>query len=111
MRPASVLVSKLERHVADLLNLVRLGRRSVVVQEAGAAREALDPEELFRIQRAVRLSELGVSLVGHLAALDVEHASPFYAGCSGRRPVCQPCLGRLSDPARMLPANALEHLQ
>ena len=40
-------------------------------------REALDTEELLRVEGAVGLAELGVALVGNLAAPDVEHALPF----------------------------------
>ena len=63
----------LEPHVADLLHLVGLGRRRVVVEEAGPPAEALDAEQLLREQAAVGLSELGVALVRNLAALEVEH--------------------------------------
>ena len=77
MWAAAVLIRELELHVAHLLDLVGLGRRRVVVEEARPARESLDAEQLLRVERAVRLAELGVALMGDLAAPDVEHALPF----------------------------------
>jgi len=68
---------RFERHVADLLDPVRLGGRRAVVQERRAAAEALDAEQLLGVQRAIGLAELGVALGWHLAAPDVEHGRPF----------------------------------
>jgi len=52
----------------------------VVIEEAGPTGEPLDAEELLRVKTAVRLAELGVALVRHLAALDVEHVVPVAVG-------------------------------
>ena len=73
MRARRLVGALLDPDVAHLLDLVRLGRRRVVVEEAGAAAEALDPEELLGVEPAIVLAELGVALVRHLAAADVEH--------------------------------------
>src|SRR5437867_2093797 len=78
MRPSLVIGPWLERDVAHLLDLVRLGRRRMVVEEARLAGEALHPEELLGIEAAIGLAELGVALVRNLAALEIEHpASPW----------------------------------
>ena len=79
MRAGRLVGALLDANVAHLLDLVRLGRRRVVVEEAGAPAEALDAEQLLRVQAAVVLAELGVALVRHLAALDVEHRAHYRA--------------------------------
>ena len=73
MRPRGLVVALLEPDVADLLDLVRLRRRRVVVEQAGAPAEALDAEQLLRVEAAVGLAELGVALVRDLTPLEIEH--------------------------------------
>ena len=73
MRPASLVGRLLERDVAHLLDGVRLGRRRVVIEEARPPAEALDAEQLLGVEAAIGLAELGVALVRHVAALEVEH--------------------------------------
>ena len=73
MRAAGLVGRLLERDVAHLLDGVRLGRRRVVIEEAGPSAESLDAEQLLGEQAAIGLAELGVTLVRHLAALEVEH--------------------------------------
>ena len=73
MRARSLVGRLLERDVAHLLDGVRLGRRRVVIEEARPPAEALDAEQLLRVEAAIGLAELGVALVRHLAALEVEH--------------------------------------
>jgi hypothetical protein len=46
-----------------------------VVEQGRSTGEALNAEQLLRIQRAVIAPELSVSLVRHAAALDVEHGT------------------------------------
>jgi hypothetical protein len=65
----------LQRDIPNLLDPVGLGGGRVVVEEARLAGEALDPEQLFGVQAAVGLAELGMALVRHLAALQVVHAA------------------------------------
>ncbi len=79
MRAARLVGALLDDDVAHLLDGVRLGRRRVVVEEAGAAGEALDAEQLLGVQAPVVLAELGVALVRDLAAADVEHRVHYRA--------------------------------
>ena len=75
MRRGAAGVGRLDLHGTRVVDLVRLGRRRVVVEERRASGEALDPEELLRVQRSVVAAELGVALVGHASALHVEHVA------------------------------------
>jgi len=77
MRRAALRVGRLDPDRGRVVDPVRLGRRRVVVEQRRAAGEALDAEQLLRVQRPVFAAELGVPLVRHLAALDVEHRPQF----------------------------------
>ena len=75
MRRGAARIRRLDRYGCRLVDLVRLGGWRVVVEERRASGEALDAEELLRVQRSVVASELGVALVGHASALHVEHVA------------------------------------
>src|SRR4029079_14462193 len=53
MRRASIGVRSLDAHGGWYVDLVRLGRRGVVVEQRRAAGESLHPEQLLRVERAV----------------------------------------------------------
>src|SRR5262249_46781575 len=57
----------------DRFDAVRLRRWDEVVEQAAAPGEALDAEELFRVERPVRSAVLRVALARHAASLHVEH--------------------------------------
>ena len=66
--------------VADLahaLDLVRLRRRDEVVEQGGSAGEALHPEQLLGVERAVGRAVLRVALVRDVASAYVEHRAEF----------------------------------
>jgi hypothetical protein len=67
------IVDRLGVQLADLLDLVRARRWHEVVEQRAAAGEALHAEQLLGVERAVRRAVLGVALVRHVAAADVEH--------------------------------------
>ncbi len=67
------VVGGLDDHLAHGLDEVRLGRRHKVVEEGVAAYEALDPEELLGVERAVRPAMLRMALRRHAASSDVVH--------------------------------------
>ena len=77
MRRAAVRVGGLDADRGGVVDLVRLGRRRVVIEERRASGESLHAEELLRVQGAIILAELGVALVRDLPALDVEHRLQF----------------------------------
>ena len=79
MRAARLVGALLDDDVAHLLDGVRLCRRGVVVEEAGAAGEALDSEELLGVEAPIVPAELGVALVRDVAAADVEHRVHYRA--------------------------------
>ena len=70
------IVGGLDDHVANGLDEVRLRRWHQVVEEGVAPDEALDPEELLGVERAVRPAMLGVALRRHAAPTDVVHGDP-----------------------------------
>jgi len=67
------IVGGLDDHVSDRLDLVGLGRWDEVVEEGVAPDEALDAEELLRVQRAIRPAVLCVALRWDAAPTDVVH--------------------------------------
>src|SRR5439155_5296036 len=84
------VVGRLEAQVAHGLDVMRLRRRHDVVEEGAAPGEALDPEELLRVQPAVGPPELRVPLLRHLAAADVVHQPDLPRASTGHRPRTSP---------------------
>jgi hypothetical protein len=62
--------------VGDLGHARDLGGLVQVVQDALDAGEAVHTHQLLAVEPAVRLAELRVPLVGHLAQALVEHGNP-----------------------------------
>src|SRR5262245_54118373 len=69
---------------ADRLDLVDLGRRNEVIQDRVAAAEALDTEELLRVEAAIGRPVLGVPLAGQAAVGDVVHEELASSGRGGQ---------------------------
>ena len=67
------VVGGLEPDRAALLDAVVLRRRRQVVEQRRSAGEALDPEQLLGVERAVGRPVLGVALAGDAAVGDVVH--------------------------------------
>jgi hypothetical protein len=74
-----VVVGLVERDPANRLHLVRPGGWHEVVEQRAATGEALHPEQLLRVERAVRSPVLGVALVGDVAERQVEQATGLLA--------------------------------
>ena len=77
-----VLADRDERHLAKELDLVCSSRRNDVVEQAAAAHESLDSEQLLGVQAAVRRPVLGMPLGRHAPAANVKHR-PNASVCSG----------------------------
>ena len=88
-----VVVGRLELDAPDRLDLVGPRRRDEVVEERRPAGEALDPEQLLGVERAVRRAVLGVALLRDAAALDVVHGATGLLGVEEASLV--PCQGSI----------------
>jgi hypothetical protein len=79
------VVGRLQPHLRHRLDAMRARRRRQVIQQRRSPGEALDPEQLLSVERAVRRAMLGVALLGNAAALDVVHGATGLL--ASRRPV------------------------
>jgi hypothetical protein len=67
------VIGRLEADARARFDALDARRRRQVVEQRGSTGEALDPEQLFGVERAVGRPMLGVALAGDAAVGDVVH--------------------------------------